>query len=87
MQTITNPKAFKLMMFVDHDKKIFNPGLIVSNPLVEKEVCLIGEELRRAGRNVDVMCSLGYPDIKRLPADEKIAKIFPSYTYDMCFML
>jgi len=82
MQTIKNPKTFKLICYVDDDKKTFNPGLIVSNPLVEEEVFRIAEELRRSGRNVSIIRSGDFSDIKRVPEGWQCAKMMPLYKYD-----
>ena len=82
MQTIKNPKAFKLVCYIDHDKKIFNPGLIVSNPLVLDEVFLIRDQLRCLGRNVDIMHSRYFFDIKKVPDGWQCAKMMPLYKYD-----
>ena len=82
MQTINNPKTFKLICYVDHDKKTFNPALIVSNPLVEEEVSLIMNELKRSGRNVGTITSGDFSDIKRVPEGWQCAALLPFYKYD-----
>jgi len=82
MQTIKNPKTFKLICYIDNDKKTFNPALIVSNSLVEEEVFLIMNELRRSGRNVEIVRSGNFSDIKRVPEGWQCAKMLPHYKYD-----
>ena len=82
MQTIKDPKTFKLICYVDHDNKTFNPGLIVSNPLVEEEVILIMDELKRSGKNVGIIRSGNFFDIKRVPEGWQCAKMMPLYKYD-----
>ena len=82
MQTINNPKTFKLICYVDHDKKMYNAGLIVSNPLIEEEVIRITNELRRSGRDVSIVRSGNFSDIKRVPEGWQCGQVLAFYKYD-----
>ena len=82
MQTINNPKTYELVCYIDYDKKTFNPGLIVSNPLVLKEVYDMISVKREEGRRIGIVSSGEYPDIESVPSGEVFAKIMPYYTYD-----
>lgn len=82
MQTIKNPTAFKLVCYVDRDRRTYNPGLIISNPAVQGELNRIKDELKKSGRNVDVMFSDQFPNIKSVPDGSEYAKRFPNYEYD-----
>jgi hypothetical protein len=82
MQTIKNPWAFKLVCYVDRDKRTYNPGLIISNPAVQRELNLIKYELRKSGRNVDVMFSDQFSNIESVPDGSEYATWFPAYKYD-----
>lgn len=82
MQTIKSPKTYELVCYIDSDKKTFNPGLIVSNPLVLKEVYNMISIKREEGRKVGIVSSGEYSDIESVPSGEMFAKTMPNYTYD-----
>ena len=82
MRTIKSSWGFKLVCYVDHDKRTYNPGLIISNPPVQGELNRIKDELRESDRKVDMMFSDQFPNIKSMPDGSEYAKRFPTYEYD-----
>jgi len=82
MQTIKNPKSYELICYIDYDKKTFNPGVIVSNPLVLKEIQDMISVKREEGRKVGLLSTGEYPDMESVPSGERFAKAMPRYTYD-----
>jgi hypothetical protein len=69
-KNLTNPysKMFWTVIYKDHKNKTCNPGLFISDLSVYEELKAIAKEMRKEGRNVHVLLTGEYTDMKEMPS-------------------
>ena len=72
-----------ILYYVDEDEKTYNPGLILTDPDVEDEICKGTMELREQGRNVRIFTAHLVDDINHLPSMHRVLNNgLMGYRYD-----
>jgi hypothetical protein len=68
-KNLVNPysQMFWTVIYKDHQKKTCNPGLFISDLSVYEEIKAITKEMRKEGRDVYVMRTGEYLDMKDMP--------------------
>jgi len=71
------------MWFVDHDKRTYNPGIILENDATDQEITDITSKMQDAGRKVNIFTSHLVDCITQLPPlDQAIGEHPWGYKYD-----
>lgn len=72
-----------ILIYYDHDKKTFNPGLILTDTDIETEICEINCRMQDEGRRVNNCILPAVDSIDDLPPlDKPVTEGPPGYTYD-----
>lgn len=72
-----------IMWFVDHDKKTYNPGLIMTDDATDQEISEICCRMQDEGRRVNNFASHVVDCVSQLPPlDQPIAEHPLGYKYD-----
>lgn len=72
-----------VLCYIDHDKKTYNHGLIMTVFETDCEITQITARMRRQGRDVNIHISLEAERIKDLPPlNQPISDGIEGYTYD-----
>ncbi len=72
-----------ILWFIDHDRKKYNPGLILTEDATDQEISLITCNMQKEGRNVAISTSFIVDNVMQLPPlDQSIVDEFLGYEYD-----
>ena len=72
-----------ILYYIDDGKKTYNPGLILTDPDVEDEICRATMELREYGRKVRIITAHLVDDISQLPSMHRVLENgLMGYRYD-----
>ena len=75
-------RQFCIFVYLDDDKRTYNPGVIISDPKAEDELCKATCDLQDKGRNVRMFALPVVDDIKKLPPLGEFVEGPEGYTYD-----
>lgn len=76
-----------ILWYVDEDKETYNPGLILTDPVVDDEISAITVKMQAAGRRVRIFTSHLVDDMRELPRlDQPIGHELKEYSYDPWLM-
>lgn len=72
-----------ILVYYDHDKKTYNPGLILTDTDIETEICEINCKMIEQGRDVRNCVLQAVDSIDDLPPlDQPVMECPPGYTLD-----
>lgn len=76
-----------ILWYVDDDRKIYNPGLIITSNTTDDEVGKITCEMINQGKHVRIFTSSVVDNVKQLPSlDKPISEGLDGYAYDPWLM-